>query len=69
MPRAAFAPNPTSEFRLNKTGKAADLVLRNDNLAIAVEIAITNTVDYEFGNVKKMLGSRISTHRSCIAKS
>jgi len=45
------------EAQLNKTGKAADLVLRGDNLAIAVEIAITNTVDREFANVKKCLAA------------
>jgi hypothetical protein len=35
--------------------EAADLVLRKGDLAIAVEITITTTVDHEFGNVKKCL--------------
>jgi hypothetical protein len=45
------------EAHLNKTGQAADLVIRGDHLAIAVEIAITNTVDREFANVKKCLAA------------
>ena len=37
------------------SNEAADLVLRKGNIAIAVEIAITTTIDHEFDNVKKCL--------------
>jgi len=37
------------------SNEAADLVLRKHSMAIAVEIAITTTVDHEFDNVKKCL--------------
>jgi len=40
-----------------KSLEAADLVLRRDDLAIAVEINVTNTIDHEFGNVKKCLAA------------
>jgi hypothetical protein len=43
-----------------KTTEAADLILRQDAIAIAVEISITTTVDHEFGNVKKCLASGFS---------
>jgi type IV secretion system coupling TraD/TrwB family protein len=37
--------------------EAADLTLRKGDLAIAVEIAVTTTIDHEFGNVKKCLAA------------
>jgi type IV secretion system coupling TraD/TrwB family protein len=37
--------------------QAADLTLRKGDLAIAVEIAVTTTIDHEFGNVKKCLAA------------
>lgn len=41
----------------SSSNEAADLVLRKGDLAIAVEISITTTVDHEFGNVKKCLAA------------
>ncbi len=40
-----------------KSNEAADLVLRKDDLAIAVEITVTTTTDHEFGNVRKCLAA------------
>jgi hypothetical protein len=40
--------------------RAADLVLRREQLNIAVEISITTTTDHEFGNVKKCLDAGFS---------
>jgi hypothetical protein len=40
--------------------QAADLILRKDDIVIAVEISITTTVDHEFGNVKKCLAAGFS---------
>jgi hypothetical protein len=39
------------------SNEAADLILRKGELAIAVEISITTTVDHEFGNVRKCLAA------------
>lgn len=39
------------------SNEAADLILRKDDVAIAVEISITTTVDHEFGNVRKCLAA------------
>ena len=41
--------------------RAADLILRRNELNIAVEISITTTTDHEFGNVKKCLGAGFSS--------
>jgi hypothetical protein len=41
----------------NASTRAADLILRRDDLTIAVEIAVTTTTDHEFGNVKKCLAA------------
>jgi len=35
--------------------QAADLIVRKNDMVLAVEISITTTVDHEFGNVKKCL--------------
>jgi hypothetical protein len=43
-----------------KSLRAADLLLRKGDLAIAVEIAVTTTIDHEFGNVKKCLEAGFS---------
>lgn len=40
--------------------QAADLIVRKDGIALAVEISITTTVDHEFGNVKKCLAAGFS---------
>lgn len=40
--------------------QAADLVLKRGDLTIAVEIAVTTTIDHEFGNVKKCLAAGFS---------
>ncbi len=40
-----------------ESNRAADLVLRRGDLAIAVEITVTTTTDHEFGNVKKCLAA------------
>jgi hypothetical protein len=40
---------------VEKSNQAADVVLRKEDLAIAVEITVTTTTDHEFGNVKKCL--------------
>jgi hypothetical protein len=37
--------------------QAADLIVRKDDIVLAVEISITTTVDHEFGNVKKCLAA------------
>jgi hypothetical protein len=39
---------------------AADLVLRSDDLAIAVEFPVEGSLSYEFGNVKKCLAAGFS---------
>lgn len=37
--------------------QAADLILSKGDVSIAVEIAVTTTIDHEFGNVKKCLAA------------
>lgn len=51
-----------------KSLQAADLVLRRGEMVIAVEIAVTTTVDHEFGNVKKCLAAG-HTHVAVISPS
>jgi hypothetical protein len=42
------------------SNEAADLVLRSDELAIAVEFPVEGSLSYEFGNVKKCLAAGFS---------
>jgi hypothetical protein len=49
------------ESQLKKgSNQAADLVLRLDDLAIAVEVPVEGSLSYEFGNVKKCLAAGFS---------
>jgi len=43
-----------------ESNEAADLILQQSEVSIAVEIAVTTTIDYEFGNVKKCLAAGFS---------
>ena len=46
------------EKQLQKgSNQAADLIVRQGQLAIAVEITVTTTTDHEFGNVRKCLAA------------
>jgi hypothetical protein len=49
------------EGQLKKgSNQAADLVLRLDDIAIAVEVPVEGSLSYEFGNVKKCLAAGFS---------
>jgi hypothetical protein len=45
------------EKTLNKLNEAADVTVKHGEFTLAVEIALTTTIDHEFGNVKKCLAA------------
>ena len=47
------------EFSTNEGGRI-DVVLKRDDLSIAVEISVTNTIDYELQNLQKCLDENLS---------
>jgi hypothetical protein len=52
--RLGFSAEIEKQLRKG-SNQAADLVIRQGDIAIAVEITVTTTTDHEFGNVRKCL--------------
>jgi len=50
----------TQKEALTKDGRRIDIVLKRDKLSIAVEVSVTNTIDYELQNMRKCIDEDMS---------